>query len=55
MGRNENLRLLGSKRRDGVNNMRIFGISLGTILFVLILVFIIRKFGNDIPLVNKIG
>lgn len=35
--------------------MRILGVSLGTILLVLAVVFIVRKWGNAIPVVNSIG
>ena len=35
--------------------MKMFGISFGTIFLVLVLVFIVRKWGNTIPLVNKIN
>ena len=35
--------------------MRIFGISLGTILLVAVVVIIVRKWGNQIPVVNAVG
>jgi len=35
--------------------MRILGVSLGTILLVLAVVFIVRKWGNAIPVVSSIG
>ena len=35
--------------------MRIFGISLGTILLVAVVVIIVRKWGNQIPVVNQVG
>jgi len=35
--------------------MRIFGISLGTILMVVIVAVIAKKFGNQIPLLNKVS
>jgi hypothetical protein len=34
--------------------MRMFGISFGTLIMIAIVVFIVRKYGNSIPLVNKI-
>jgi hypothetical protein len=34
--------------------VKIFGISLGTIIFVAAIVFIVRKWGNAIPLVNQV-
>lgn len=35
--------------------MRIFGISLGTIILVALVAFIVRKWGNSIPVVNQVG
>lgn len=35
--------------------MKIMGISMGTILLVLAIVFIVRKWGSTIPLVNRIS
>ena len=35
--------------------MRILGVSVGTILLVLAVVFVVRKWGNAIPVVNSIG
>lgn len=34
--------------------MRMFGISFGTLIMIAVVVFIVRKYGNSIPLVNKI-
>lgn len=35
--------------------MKILGMSIGTIVMVLLIVFIVRKWGASIPLVNRIG
>jgi xanthine/uracil permease len=35
--------------------MRFFGISLGTIVIVLITAVLVRKFGSQIPLLNGIS
>lgn len=35
--------------------MKILGISLTTILLVIAVVFIVRKWGNSIPVVKSIG
>ena len=35
--------------------MRIFGISLTTIVLVVLLVYVVRKWGSSIPVVNSIG
>jgi hypothetical protein len=35
--------------------MRILGVSLGTILLVLAVIFIVRKYGDSIPVVNSVG
>ena len=35
--------------------MKILGVSLGTIVLVLVTIFIVRKWGSSIPLVDKIG
>lgn len=34
--------------------MRIFGVSLMTILMIVALIFVVRKYGNSIPIVNSI-
>ncbi len=34
--------------------MKILGVSLGTIILVMVVVLITRKFGNSIPLVNQV-
>jgi hypothetical protein len=35
--------------------MRILGVSLGTIILIVIVAIVVRKFGNSIPLLNNIG
>lgn len=35
--------------------MRILGVSIGTILLVVATVFIVRKWGNSIPVVSAVG
>ena len=35
--------------------MRIFGVGLGTIVMIVLLVYIVRKYGNSIPVVNQVG
>jgi hypothetical protein len=35
--------------------MRILGVSVGTLFMIAAIVFIVRKWGNDIPLVNAIN
>jgi hypothetical protein len=35
--------------------MKIFGISVGTIVMVAAIVFIVRKWGSSIPVVNSIS
>lgn len=35
--------------------MRILGVSLGTILLIVIVAVVVRKFGNSIPLLNRVG
>lgn len=35
--------------------MRIFGVSLGTILFVIVIAVIARKFGGSIPLLKSVS
>lgn len=35
--------------------MKILGVSLGTIILVAVVVIVVRKYGNSIPLVNSIG
>lgn len=35
--------------------MRIFGISFGTIVLIAIVVFVVRKWGNSIPVVNAVS
>lgn len=35
--------------------MRIFGVSLGTLLLVAAVAFIVRKWGNSIPVVNQVS
>lgn len=35
--------------------MKIFGIGIGTIVLILATIYIVRKWGNSIPLVDKIG
>lgn len=35
--------------------MRIFGFSLGTIILILAVIFIVRKYGSSIPVVNSIS
>lgn len=35
--------------------MKILGVSIGTILLVAAVVFIVRKWGNAIPVVNSIS
>lgn len=35
--------------------MKILGVSLGTILLVLAVAFIVKKWGNAIPVLNSVG
>lgn len=35
--------------------MKILGISLSTLIMIAIVVFVVRKWGNAIPVVNKVG
>lgn len=35
--------------------MRILGISFGTIILVLVVAIVVRKFGGSIPLLNKVS
>jgi len=35
--------------------MRILGVSLGTIILIVIVAVVVRKFGNSIPLLNSVG
>lgn len=35
--------------------MKILGVSIGTILLVIAVVFVVRKWGNTIPVVKSIG
>lgn len=35
--------------------MKILGVSLTTIIFTMVIVYIVRKWGNDLPLVRSIG
>lgn len=35
--------------------MKILGVSIGTIILVIAVAFVVRKWGNSIPVVNSIG
>lgn len=35
--------------------MRILGVSLGTIILVVIVAFVVKKWGNSIPVLDKVA
>lgn len=35
--------------------MKILGVSIGTIVLIAVIVFVVRKWGNNIPVVNSIS
>lgn len=47
---------MGRKRGPSIKviNMRILGVSLGTILLVVIVAVIVRKYGSSIPLLKSV-
>jgi hypothetical protein len=35
--------------------MRILGVSIGTIILIVVVAVVVRKFGNSIPLLKSVG